>query len=353
MFVYSLDELDPVFSHQVSILRKLSPYFSTCTVFTFQNSHDMADLPLNVKAIRVPWSSTFKINRVFNLLRLLFKEVWGGKPNLVFSFMTETQSAIVGPFLRIFRVPQVLWYAHQSNSLRFKLAHIFSSIVLTSTAGSIPRVTSKVKVVGQMIDSEKFIFKHGSSPKDTSELKLVHVGRLDPSKNIGIICQVFEQINNFLPNSTLHFYGKASIKHKERLETTKSAFSDAINNKRIVFHGSLHREKLPSMLSSFDFFIHGYEGSLDKSLIEATMVGVPVITCNVEYHREFGLWNSKTQNAGDVSEILLSEFEGIKRLNKSELLRILENRRLKAVACHSLEHWAQSVVTILHTSKIV
>jgi len=353
MFVYSLDELDPVFSHQVSVVRKLSPYFSTCTVFTFQNSHDMADLPKNVKAIRVPWSSASRSHRVFNLLRLLFKEVWGERPNLVFSFMTETQSAIVGPFLRIIRVPQVLWYAHQSNSLRFKLAHMFSNIVLTSTAGSIPRVTSKVRVVGQMIDSEQFIFKHDSRSKNTTELKLVHVGRLDPSKNIETICQVFEQINKFLPNPTLHFYGKASIKYLERLEITKSAFSDAISKKRIVFHGSLHREMIPSMLSSYDFFIHGYEGSLDKSLVEATLVGVPVITCNLEYHKEFGLWNLRTQNMVEIGEILLSEFEGIARLDKSELLRILENRRLKAVACHSLEHWAQSVVTTLQTSKIV
>lgn len=353
MFVYSLDESDPIFSHQISILRKLAPHFTSCVVLTFQISPAIGEVPPNVKVVKVCWGSTSKGRRAFNLLYTLFKEINDQKPDVLFSFMTETQSAIAGPFLRLVRIPQIIWYAHRSNSIRYKLAYLFSNLVLTSTLGSVPKVKPKIKVIGQMIDSEKFSFNEALINIDRRDFKMVHVGRLDPSKNIHIICRVFEQIAQNFPRATLHFYGDVTVRYFESLVDLKNEFREAIEGKRIVFHGNLHRDRLPDILASTNFFIHGYAGSLDKSIIEATMIGLPVITSNLEYHKEFGLWNPNSQNSRESADILLSEYEGIKALRESELYINLKKRRDTAVQKHSLEHWTESVLTILQTSKVV
>jgi glycosyltransferase involved in cell wall biosynthesis len=353
IFVYSLDEKDPVFSHQAEIVRQIAQSFVKCTVLTLQTSPSIANLPDNVKIVRVPWYSASKFRRFINFLVALIPEVLKEKPKCVFSFMTETQSAIAGLPLRLLSIPQILWFAHRSNSFRYRLAYCFSNLILTSTTGSVPKIKRKVKVVGQMIDSVQFKFKGEEIVEQIQEYKFVHIGRLDPSKGIETICKVFEDIKTNLPNAELSFYGKETDKFAGRLEALRTMLVGTSLQGQIKFEGNVARQEIPSILTSASLFIHCYEGSLDKALVEATMVGLPVITCNSEYHNEFGFWNTESLHLDDPTEILLSEFRSIENLESSALLDKLKSRREEAAKRHSLEHWSEVVLGLLHNPKVV
>jgi hypothetical protein len=104
--------------------------------------------------------------------------------------------------------------------------------------------------------------------------------------------------------------------------------------------GSIKRIDLPSELGNFDVFLHAYAGSLDKTLIEATLSGLPVVTINEEYLKEFGRWNK----VGDFS--LRSEILFLDSITLEELNVELSRRFQIAQKRHSLDGWIGSLGSI-------
>jgi hypothetical protein len=101
---------------------------------------------------------------------------------------------------------------------------------------------------------------------------------------------------------------------------------------------------LPEILQTYDCFIHSFQGSLDKTIVEATFSGLPVITINNEYRKTFGSWNlidtGMNNSLKDEAQLLLNlDFD--KR--QSEV-----NRRYEvALEQHELTGWIDRLVSIL------
>ena len=111
----------------------------------------------------------------------------------------------------------------------------------------------------------------------------------------------------------------------------------------LSFKSSIPRSKVPKILNDNDVFIHAYLGSLDKTLIEATFIGLPVITLNVEYQREFGAWNELE----NVQVTLGDQVQYLKSLPQNELALKLKSRKEIAFERHSLEKWVEKLVLVL------
>ena len=101
---------------------------------------------------------------------------------------------------------------------------------------------------------------------------------------------------------------------------------------------------MPEILQTYDCFIHSFQGSLDKTIVEATFSGLPVITINNEYRKIFGGWdliNTGMNNSLKDEALLLLKLDGDKR--QSEI-----NRRYEvAVEQHELTGWIDRLVSIL------
>jgi len=110
------------------------------------------------------------------------------------------------------------------------------------------------------------------------------------------------------------------------------------------FRGSIPRSETPKILGGNDIFIHGYQGSLDKTLIEATLVGLPVATINLEYHAEFGVWGSEDESQNSLAK----QIEYLKSLTLERLASELKARRDIAVEKHSLEKWIEKLIAVLN-----
>ena len=96
--------------------------------------------------------------------------------------MTEVQSAVTSPFTKIFGIKHYLWYAHTSKSIYLRFSSLFVDGILTSTYGSCPIQKSNTFVIGQSIKPQQFQFHNHTLQKN--KINFIHVGRMDPSKEI-------------------------------------------------------------------------------------------------------------------------------------------------------------------------
>jgi hypothetical protein len=213
-------------------------------------------------------------------------------------------------------------------------------VVLSSTRGSFPFETSKLKLVGQMVDYEKF--RVNSPPKLSNLRRFVHIGRLDASKQVDKILGALVKFKS--QYSTIEFtsYGDSS-NEKELIwaQSVLKKFVGVPEYEWVHILPSVPKREIAKVLSQHDVFIHSFQGSLDKTLIEATMSGIPVITINYEYLSEFGSW------AGDSDPTLYSEIQAL--LNSSAQAiqeRLIRNASI-ARNSHSLQSWEENILPLL------
>jgi glycosyltransferase involved in cell wall biosynthesis len=334
-----MDKDDPIFSHQLDSVRALSKEFERISVITFKVGVDL-EIPSNVTVYYSHWIEGKAISNSLRFLRTVIKVLSQTRPDVIFSHMTEVQSALIAPFTKITRIPHYLWYAHANKSKYLQICAIFCDGVISSTVGSCPVSGKRIHLIGQAIDSDLFYFTTRNRPLK----KFVHVGRFDASKKIDEILQALFTDERRQSEITFTQVGEPSSKRfANYMENTAHRFSTLIESKVVFFHPSCSRSQLPALLESQDVFIHSFDGSLDKTLIEATMSGLPVVTVNSEYRRIFGGWSDQDTIS------LKDELEAFLVLSKDSemLLNEITRRRHLSEKMHSQRNWIKKLTQIL------
>ena len=335
---YAMDEDSPVFSHQAEAVNEISNYFSQVFVLTSQvGSYPPKD---NVKISILEWRQGRNFKNLIAFYRNIYYILRKEKVDVVFCHMTDVQSALLAIPLKVMGLDHFLWYAHATKSKFLAFSSYFVTGLITSTKGSLPVHKPNVHIIGQAINAQKFDFRVRDSYGFS---KFVHFGRLDKSKRILEIVKSVEEEKLCNPHSSLTFYGSPSGPESaayvdEILKESQANFG----GDWLTFLAPVPRKSIGALLSNFDVFIHGYLGSLDKAILEATFIGIPVITSNPEYLKIFGSWNP----LGFVS--LNDEIQSLKRFRGSELASALDSRRQLAYQNHSLTNWGNRVGQILN-----
>lgn len=335
-----MDPNDPIFSHQLDVVIGLARNFKKVAVITHRSKY--VETPKNVQVINLDWSTGRNIANTVRFVFVLLKVMRAYKPDLIFSHMTEKSSLIAAPILAFYKIPHFLWYAHTSSSRSLKITSRLVSAIFTSTAGSCPIKSPRVKILGQAIDTSKF---RGEISQKSRPTKFVHVGRLDPSKNIE---QLIQHVLLAGSENTLTLIGAPSNKEAQVYwEKIKTRYSNFLNSGILIAAGSTQRSNLPKLLAKYDAFIHAYTGSLDKSILEATACGLAVVTTNSEYLKIFGSWSGNSMNSN--LDVELAGF-----LNTPLELRRNELRRRARVVNtdHSFDSWVDKVtLEMIHYKK--
>ena len=337
---YAMDEKSQVFSHQIELVNQLSAKFDQITVLTAQVG--VCNTEKNVKVVSFDWVEGKRVSSLVRFLKVFIKTVRSEKFTVLFSHMTSVQSAFISPITRIIRLRHYLWFAHTSNGIFLKVSRLLSNGIITSTPGSCPLKGSKVYPIGQSINNQKFRKKNSI----TKPIKnLVHIGRFDPSKNIKEIVYEVKKLRSEFPDLNLEVIGSpSSDRFKDYELNVKAKFNSEVQSGWLKFTPHIPRSSLPDLLQTYDCFIHSFQGSLDKTIVEATFSGLPVITINNEYRKIFGSWNlidtGMNNSLKDEAQLLL-KLDGNKR--QSEV-----DRRYKvAIEQHELTGWIDRLVSIL------
>ena len=337
---YAMDEKSQVFSHQIELVNQLSAKFDQITVLTAQVGFCKTEN--NVKVISFDWVEGKRVSSLLRFLKIFVKTIRSEKFTVLFSHMTSVQSAFISPITRIIKLKHYLWYAHTSNGIFLKVSRLLSDGIITSTPGSCPLKGSKVCPIGQSINSQKFRKKNSN----TQPIKnLVHIGRFDPSKNIKEIVYEVKKLRSEFPGLKLEVIGSpSSDRFKDYELNVKAKFNSEVQLGWLKFTPHIPRSSLPEILQTYDCFIHSFQGSLDKTIAEATFSGLPVITINNEYRKIFGSWDltdtGMNNSLKDEAQLLLN-LDGSKRQSE------VDRRYEVAVEQHELTGWIDRLVSIL------
>ena len=337
MVNHVMDDSDPYLSHQSEVVRLLASKFPEVTVITGRlGKHSV---PSNVTVIRTNWVPGHRFRNILSFLRIAIPVVFSRKHKVIFSHMADLQAAVISPFAVLANKRHFLWYAHSHKSFYLSWASIWVTGIISSTQGSCPILGEKVNLIGQSVNPLMF------PPRELNPMnkdRLIHVGRLDRSKNIDLLIQSTLEIQNLSPRAKLTLIGSsANTESSSYFTELRNKYGLEITNGSVSFLPSMPREKLSAELGAHDIFIHGYTGSLDKTLIEATFSCMPVITVNPEYISIFGTWSNLTLPT------LYQEYSALHSMSSSEIVEELYSRLNLAKSSHSSDQWIQKLSEIL------
>jgi glycosyltransferase involved in cell wall biosynthesis len=342
IFNFVLDDNNPVLAHQTDVVRILSRHFFEVVVIS--GFIGDAKLPRNVTAYSTDWQGSRFFHNVSSFLKTLYRvKVWRNF-DIVFFHMVVYQLILSLPFLSLSSAKKILWYAHKQDSFALRLACSQVDTVISSTQGSFPFNSPKLKIVGQMVDFQKFGMK---DDRDYSKLSnFVHIGRLDSSKQINNIIDSLTPYKLLFPKLEFTSYGSSS--NRQEQEWSQSVLDTYASDSEfgwVRFLPSIPKREVPAFLAASDVFIHSFQGSLDKTLIEATLCGIPVVTTNREYVSFFGSWTG-------VSEPIL--FDEIQALFHSDSFTIkarsIRNREI-AKSFHSIQSWESRILPVFGVNE--
>jgi glycosyltransferase involved in cell wall biosynthesis len=332
-----------VFSHQRDTVVGLAPHFSDVTVIT-RESADL-EVPRNVKIIVVPWSSSKRLNSSLKFLLIALSLVVNNRKSVIFYHMTDFHCALLSPITSLFGCKNILWYAHASNSMALKFSSFFVQKIISSTRGSCNLSFNRHKVVyiNQGVEPKDFPF---TFRKQRLLSKFIYFGRLDESKNMHKLFDLITLLNTKRVSITLDFFGAPSTSSNlAYLEQLKLDHIKLLELKKININSPIPRKQIKSIAQKYGTFINLFDGSLDKTLIEATLLGLPVITWNREYYAQFGSW-SKTRPTTSLAFIEV-EIQALFAINSQDYRREILRRYQLALNNHSFDSWINRLKTLL------
>ena len=337
-----MDEEDQLLSHQAEIVNLIAREYDHVSVLTGRIGK--VTIPSNVTLKSYNWVRGKKISNIFNLIKSYILIKKSNDISIIFSHMTLMQSLLLLPLTKFQRVRHYLWYAHKSKNIYLQFsARLFDGLI-TSTRDSCPVKNVRVYPIGQTINADKF------TPKkliDYPIIKLIHIGRFDPIKNISEIIRVVDKSRAHFPNLTLDIIGSASsISSKKYEQEVKSQFVHSTTQGWLKFFPGVHREEIPYLLEKSHAFIHSCNAALDKVILEANLSNVPVVTSNEEFIKSFGSWTENT-NLKDIN--LLDELNAALNTSKSELEKIVKQRYQETMANHELRGWTTRLLEVINT----
>jgi glycosyltransferase involved in cell wall biosynthesis len=340
---YSMSSKSLVFSHQREVVRELSQFFETVDVFTTEVSSE--PLPRNVKVSHIPWRANSPLSNVVTVLKLLYPALIRNHTSVLFTHMTDAHAAILAPLTWLLKMRHILWYAHAKSSKYLIWSSFFVSKIVSSTPGSCNLGINKRKVlyINQGIDSKNFPY-YARSRKRLR--KILYYGRLDPSKNIHIFPDLVFELNRSSDSYSIDIYGRPANLVSEKYYFDVASSPKVKSQKPLItFHDPIARAVIPNTAKRYDIFLNLFSGSLDKTLIEATFMGMPVITWNREYCSQFGTWSNSS--VSETLDFIIKEFEFINSLKKIELSKEIKRRLELAIRNHSFDGWINRLVGVL------
>jgi glycosyltransferase involved in cell wall biosynthesis len=337
VFNFVMDKDDPLLSHQNEAVSELSREFQKITVITGRIGNINPNPKIRI--LSTDWNPGKRFRSTLKLFKIAIPEIIRGDFESVFFHMTDLQCALLSPLIRIRGKKQFLWYAHKFKSKYLVFSSKWVDGIVTSTNGSCPLVGNQVYPIGQAIDDERF----RPIPFDNLDMnKLIHIGRFDRSKKIDLLISVSKKLKQTFPAVCLSIIGSpANSESRSWADNLILQSQIEIQEGWINFKAAIPRDNFPIEMAQNGCFLHGYLGSLDKTLIEATMLCVPVVTLNPEYIGIFGTW-SKTSNPD-----LEIEYQALRALDPIEIKAELATRLKIARDNHSLNHWVSQLKDLL------
>jgi glycosyltransferase involved in cell wall biosynthesis len=331
-----VDPADPVLGATVAKLNALAARVDELVVLSL--AAVPGTLPENARV--VTFGARSKLRRGLGFARALGRELRGA--DLVLAHMCPIYAVLAAPLARPRRVPVVLWFAHWHRSPLLRLAALVSTKVISVDRRSFPVETGKVVPIGHGIDYSALPCRErdgGSGP-----FRAVVLGRTSPAKGIETILRAL----TLVPDVHLDVYGTSNSPEEERHRVELARLVGELGlADRAAIREPVPRDRIGAVHAGADVLVNNMRaGAPDKAVYEACGSCLPVLASNPSFDELFAGIEPPLRFERERPDQLAERLAALAALPAEGRAAIGRTLRERAVAGHSVDTWAERVVTL-------
>jgi glycosyltransferase involved in cell wall biosynthesis len=341
----TLDPGDPALAQTLDLVRVLASHTDELAVVTRHLRWDGAPDGVEVRL----FDASSRPGRVVAFERAIAASL--PRADAVLVHMVPQFLLLAAPLARARRVPLLLWYTHWHAGRSLRLATKLSDRVLSVDHSSFPLESSKVRATGHAIDVG--LFDGAPAAPHDGPLRMLAIGRTARWKGLGTLLDATSLVVAGGLGATLEIRGPSltSDEAAHRAELVARAHADERLRGRVTFADAVPRTDLPALVAAADVVVSPNEprrgATLDKAVFEAAACARPVISTNPAFEPLLG-GLPLPLTAPPASPAALAEVIAAVGVAGPELrASVGAELRSRVVAGHSLDHWADEVVSVV------
>ncbi len=286
---FEMDENSGARAWQARVARELAGACEYVVVLTRQLGRFVQPENMHIEVIpRRPLGIPGRLGGKWMVNLQLFRLCRQYRIDACFVHMASEWTYILYPTFRLLGIPVLMWYAHGTVTGKLRLAHQCATRVVTSTPEGFRIPSSKVRVIGQGIDTEVFRPQLVTGPRRD----LVTISRVSRRKRLELLLSVMTWLQKDPEGAQLRLriVGPA-LNHDDLAydrELRTRVWDEGLQNS-VEFVGFVPQERTPNFYGSAFLHINVSEtGSMDKTVLEALSCGCPVLTSNPAFRQLLG-----------------------------------------------------------------
>lgn len=289
-----------------------------------------------------------EVQRGLEFYRLLIHILRRERIDACFAHMIPEFVVLGWPILRLRKIPILLWYAHKATPWRMRLAHRLADRAVTSFEAAFRVKSDKVRVIGQGIDTDRFVPPLSARPPDTP-FTVLTVGRISRIKRLEILLEAVVLLRERIAAKPF----RVVIVGGPITEVQQTYAMDLAGQSRrlgidpwVTFVGSVPFPRILPFYQGADCFVNLCPtGAIDKAAMEAMSCGLVVVAANETLRTLMGNDLAKDWVLEDVSpERLAGRLERAFRMPAQQRTEIGLQLRELVVKGHSLQSLSQRIV---------
>ena len=289
------------------------------------------DLPPNVKVTELGGGNLLKrfliLIKTFSILFYLMKN----PKSHVFYHMNAPMAALIGAFLRAFKIPQILWYSHAHASFALKIALKWVDKIVSTSPNSFPLLTKKLISTGHGVRDRNV----NRLIQDIPTYAISFLGRISPVKRLEILIDevaIFQNSKDF--HLKVYLIGPCEGARDERYKSELVARAKS-KNVQVIFVAPVRHENVQFELLKYDLAYNGTLQSLDKGAIESVFSKCILISDQKSTLMECGYSGFSLDNLGEALKIS-EQLSLIVSLSRTEITDLIESAKNETLSRHSL-----------------
>lgn len=214
--------------------------------------------------------------------------------DVFFPHMVPRYAMLVAPYRLLFGIPSVMWYAHNTNDLKLKLADQCVDRFVTVSRDSFPLGLAKCDVVGHGIEANVFT---PNKRKPDGKVRFLSLGRICPRKDQDTLVSAADALVNRLACRDAEFViagGPLVPEDHAYFQRLKARVKELGLEGSISFPGSIPHSEAVDQMRACDFFVNmHHEGGLGKAVLEAMSCEKPAFVSTPTYYDRFPAYGER------------------------------------------------------------
>lgn len=299
-------------------------------------------LPENCR-LRVFGAPTRK-ERAWRYLSALVGEL-RDPPVAVIGHMVPLYTLVAAPFVRLRRVPLMLWYTHWKAHIVLRMAGVVCTHLLSLDVRSYPLRSRKVHGIGHGIDLREFPCQP-TTPLVGRTLRVISLGRYTPPKKLEEMIEGVRIARERGLDVRIDLYGTSTselqVRYKRELEelVRRAEYREIVS-----VGGPIPRTELPPVYAAADVVASDFI-SPDKIVLEACSSCRPVLASHEAFDTLFAGLEPPLAFERGRPESFADRLEALAALTDGARDALGRELRERVARQHSVETWADAILKL-------